>query len=161
MFLISFLLPNLPTLSKKELQNTLVCVSIKRGTCGRHRSREIEGKKQGIGRYENEEEAAADFARAVFKYRGPEALAHARARVQNSSSLVIDLSGVPPRPPILKSTGRIKTGASKFAGVYFNKAMNKWYAQIHINGKDRHIGYYKNEEEAAIDYARAVFKFRG
>jgi len=31
-------------------------------------------------------------------------------------------------------------------------------AQIMIEGKQRIIGHYENDEEAAIDYARAVFK---
>ena len=122
----------------------------------------IEGKQRTIGYYVDEEEAAADYARAVFKYRGSEALAKARVQKQNSSgSDFIDLSDVPPQSPILKSTGRIKEGASKYAGSCFNKAMNKWQAQIWIDGKCRHIGLYENEVEAAADFARAVFKYRG
>jgi len=39
--------------------------------------------------------------------------------------------------------------------------MKKWLAQIIIEGKTRHIGYYENEEEAAVDYALAVFKYNG
>ena len=34
-------------------------------------------------------------------------------------------------------------------------------AQIKIEGKLRHIGYYENEEEAVGDYARAVVKYKG
>ena len=37
----------------------------------------------------------------------------------------------------------------------------KWRTQISIEGKDRHIGSYNKEEEAAADYARAVLKYRG
>jgi hypothetical protein len=55
----------------------------------------------------------------------------------------------------------VKEGSSKYTGVTFKKAMNKWRAQIKIEGKVRHIGYYENEEEAATDYARAVFKYKG
>jgi len=29
-----------------------------------------------------------------------------------------------------------------------------------MDGKRHYIGYYENEEEAAIDYARAVFKYK-
>ena len=42
--------------------------------------------------------------------------------------------------------------------VFFDKGANKWRAQIMIEGKQRIIGHYENDEEAAIDYARAVFK---
>ena len=45
-------------------------------------------------------------------------------------------------------------------GLLIKKA-NKWLAKIKIEGKQRQIGSYENEEEAAVDYARAVFKYRG
>eukprot|EP00985_Skeletonema_marinoi_P030621 scaffold32934_cov175-Skeletonema_marinoi.AAC.5 len=117
----------------------------------------IDGKQRHIGCYENEEEAAVDYARAVFKFKGQGALG--KARDQNSS--FIDLSDVPPQPPIPKSACRVKEGASKYTGVSFHKPMKKWQAQIDIEGKNRHIGNYENEGEAAVDYARAVFKYKG
>eukprot|EP00984_Skeletonema_dohrnii_P029285 scaffold19756_cov67-Skeletonema_dohrnii-CCMP3373.AAC.1 len=106
----------------------------------------IEGKTCQIGSYDNEEEAAVDYARAVFKYKGG-------ARQQ---SFLVDLKDVPTQLPIPKSASRIKEGASKYAGVTFHKLKKKWHAQITIEGKQTSIGYYKNEEEAAVDYARAV-----
>eukprot|EP00984_Skeletonema_dohrnii_P001455 scaffold463_cov107-Skeletonema_dohrnii-CCMP3373.AAC.5 len=125
----------------------------------------IDGTKRCIGRYDTEEEAAVDYARTVFKYKGQGALDKAReqnarnkARVQNSFS--IDLTDIPPQPPIAKSAGRIKEGASKYTGVYFDKQVNEWRAQIKIEGKVRRIGSYENEEEAAVDYARALHKYR-
>ena len=51
--------------------------------------------------------------------------------------------------------------ASKYSGVHFNKASNEWMAQITIDQKLRYIGCYANEEEAAADYATAVFKYKG
>ena len=121
----------------------------------------IEGKSQYIGCYENEEEAAADYARAAFKYKGQGELDKAREQNSSGPAINIDLSDVPPQPPILKRKGRQKKGASKYTGVYFNINANKWLARITIDGKQLHIGYYENEEEAAIDYARAVFKYKG
>ena len=119
----------------------------------------IEGKIRSIGHYKIEEEAATDYARAVLKYKGQEALD--KARGQNSPVPAIGLRDVPPQLPILKSTGRTKTGSSKYTGVFFHKASNKWEATITIDGKSRYIGRYENEEDAAVDYARAVFKFKG
>ncbi len=119
----------------------------------------IEGKQRHIGCYENEEEAAIDYARAVFKYKGETALD--KAREQKSSAISIDLSDVPPQLPILKRAGQVKEGTSKYVGVYFHKENHYWRARITIEGKLRNIGCYENEEEAAIDYARAVFKYRG
>jgi len=69
----------------------------------------------------------------------------------------IDLTDVPPKLPILKSIGMGAT--SKYRGVYFHKATNKWRAGIMIHGKRHHIGSYANEEQAAVDYARAMFKY--
>lgn len=90
-----------------------------------------------------------DHARAVFKYGGK----------KQRSKDVVDLSGIPPQPPIPKSAGR-KDGASKYAGITFRKQQNKWQARIRIGGKKRTIGDYDDKEEAAVDYARAVYKYK-
>jgi len=62
---------------------------------------------------------------------------------------------------IPKSSGRVKDGASRYTGVRIYKQMNKWQAQIEIDGKQHCIGYYGDEEEAVVDYARALLKYRG
>ena len=80
---------------------------------------------------------------------------------QRVNSFNIDLSDAPAQNPIPKNGGRIGRGASKYTGVSFDKHAKKWIAQIKIEGKQRRIGYYDNEEEAAVDYARAVFKYKG
>ena len=121
----------------------------------------IEGKQRFIGYYINEEEAAIDYARAVFKYKGKEALDKARERKSSGSAISIDLRDVPPQLPIPKSKGYVKEGSSKYTGVFFDEAKNKWRAQITIDGKQRCIGYYENEGKAAVDYAKAAFKYRG
>ena len=112
----------------------------------------IDGKKHHVGYYENEDEAAADYARAVFKYKGND-----KARRRKSSGFVIDLSDVPPQPPIPNT----RKGPSKYKGAYFDNTKSRWIAIIVIDGKQRYIGSYENEEEAAIDHARAVFKYKG
>eukprot|EP00984_Skeletonema_dohrnii_P002204 scaffold755_cov83-Skeletonema_dohrnii-CCMP3373.AAC.1 len=68
----------------------------------------------------------------------------------------IDLSDVPPKLPILSSR---KGATSKYRGAYLHKATNKWRARIMIDGKQRHVGYYDTDKEAAVDYARARFKY--
>ncbi len=122
----------------------------------------IDGKRHHIGYYENEEEAAIDYARAALKYSGRKGqLAMYKARDRNKSAPAIDLSDVPPQPPILKSADQMKEGSSKYFGVSYSKASKKWQAQISIDRICRHIGYYESEEEAAADYARAAFKYKG
>eukprot|EP00985_Skeletonema_marinoi_P005482 scaffold2376_cov80-Skeletonema_marinoi.AAC.3 len=99
----------------------------------------LDGKQHHIGNYDNEEEAAVDYARALFKYG---------SRRQRK---FIDLTE--------SSKYQSKNGSSKYEGVYFNKANNKWNAQITIDGKQHYIGAYDNEEEAAVDYARAAHTY--
>uniref|UniRef100_A0A7S2LTU9 AP2/ERF domain-containing protein n=1 Tax=Skeletonema marinoi TaxID=267567 RepID=A0A7S2LTU9_9STRA len=79
----------------------------------------IDGMNRHIGYYDNEEEAATDYARAVFKYKGQGALDKAREqgardKVREQNSFIIDLSDVPPQPPIPKRPDHIKEGASKY-----------------------------------------------
>lgn len=47
---------------------------------------------------------------------------------------------------------RSRGGTSKFKGVSFDPARGKWKAQIQIMGKNKYIGRYASEEEAAIAY---------
>ena len=84
-----------------------------------------------------------------------------KKHLKKIEKFVIDLADVPPQLPILKSKGRIKEGASKYMGVSFHKPRNKWRVIIMIEGKHCHVGSYESEEEAAVNYARAVFKYQG
>ena len=115
----------------------------------------IDGILRNIGIYDDEEVAAVDYARAVFKYRSEEK----QAKAKEQRSFIIDLNNVPPQPLILKE-GTIKEGTSKYAGIYFDKSRSKWIARIYIDGKKQHIGAYNDEEEAAGYYARAAFKHK-
>jgi hypothetical protein len=84
----------------------------------------------------------------------------------------IDLSDVPPQPLILKNSlpgvytdnsrrRPVKEGkSSKYQGVYFDSKMNKWKAQMMIEGTVRALGYFKEEQDAAANYAKAAFKVR-
>ena len=45
---------------------------------------------------------------------------------------------------------------SKYTGVYWDKKRQKWHAQITINGKKKHLGFFTTEYEAHLDYQRAL-----
>eukprot|EP00985_Skeletonema_marinoi_P024853 scaffold17674_cov148-Skeletonema_marinoi.AAC.2 len=66
---------------------------------------------------------------------------------QKDDVIAFDLIDVPPQPPIPKS----------------DVANNKWKAQINIGHRRKDMMYWywynENEKEAAVDYARAVFKY--
>ena len=52
-------------------------------------------------------------------------------------------------------------GSSRYKGVSWNKKSCKWVAQIRKNSKVIHLGYYHNEEEAALTYNKAALEYFG
>ena len=60
-----------------------------------------------------------------------------------------------------RQNGAKRTGASTFKGVSWYKAAKLWTAQIRAEGKKIHLGYFKNEIEAARVYDRNAVKYFG
>jgi hypothetical protein len=56
---------------------------------------------------------------------------------------------------------RHKDNTSGYKGVSWNKRLAKWGARITINGKYKHIGLFKNVEDAASAYAAAAYMHHG
>lgn len=52
-----------------------------------------------------------------------------------------------------------KNSSSKYKGVCWHKQTQKWCTHIAINGKDKHIGYFISETEAALAYNDAAIKY--
>ena len=48
--------------------------------------------------------------------------------------------------------------SSSYKGVSWYKNNNKWRVQIMINGQKKHIGYFDDEEDAAMAYDDAARK---
>ena len=55
----------------------------------------------------------------------------------------------------------VKDSSSKYKGVSFQKATNYWKAYIKINEKQKHLGCFLSEEEAAIAYNRVAKELHG
>ena len=53
------------------------------------------------------------------------------------------------------------TYSSEYKGVYWNKAKKKWQAQIKVNQKSIHLGYFDLECEAAMEYDWYAKKYFG
>ncbi len=52
-------------------------------------------------------------------------------------------------------------GTSKYKGVHWHKADNKWRAQIGVDWGKLHLGNFHTEEEAALAYNEAALKHFG
>ena len=59
----------------------------------------------------------------------------------------------------LMNASKRKNCSSKFKGVFWNKYDNRWRASIVINNRNKYIGNYLNEIEAAEAYDRASIKY--
>ncbi|HEC65969.1 MAG TPA: endonuclease [bacterium] len=53
------------------------------------------------------------------------------------------------------------TSTSKFKGVSWKEEYKRWIAQIRIGGRGVHLGYFKDEEEAALAYNQMAIKHFG
>lgn len=57
-----------------------------------------------------------------------------------------------------RNKGKTINKTSKYIGVYYHKSSQRYVAQIRINGKKKHLGYFENEEEAGNKYIEYLKK---
>ena len=59
------------------------------------------------------------------------------------------------------NTSPHKKSSSRHKGVVFHKKLGKWQSQIRINGKQKHLGVFEHEDDAALAYNSAAKKHFG
>jgi len=70
------------------------------------------------------------------------------------------------RPATIAQNGwnrkpKTKNCSSKYKGVWWDKQLKKYRAQIWFNGNRLHLGYFKNQIDAAKAYDKAAKKYHG
>ena len=53
------------------------------------------------------------------------------------------------------------SNTSGYKGVYWFKAARKWHAQIHTNGRNKHLGLFLTAEAAHAAYCKAAAELHG
>jgi hypothetical protein len=100
----------------------------------------IDGKRSNLGYFKNEEDAARKYDEAAAPMGRP-------LNFPGESQM---------------EAGSVNCGSSsKFYGVGWNSRLNKWKAEIKINGKTTHLGYFADEEEAARKFDQAAAPIDG
>lgn len=52
-------------------------------------------------------------------------------------------------------------GTSRYKGVWWAAHVEKWGAQVHVNNRGKHLGYFDDEKKAALAYDRAAVESWG
>ena len=127
------------------------------------------GKKQHLGCFDDEHEAARAVDTAARRLRGDDAHGGRSGqnchrlnfpterevkRAQERGALLIDLDRV-------AAAASERQGPSKFVGVSWNKLERKWKAQFNHDGKRQYLGCFDDEQQAARAVDTAARRLRG
>jgi len=60
-----------------------------------------------------------------------------------------------------RNIGLKRNNKSGFKGVYWNKTVEKWHAQINWNGKRIHLGFFEKAKDAGLAHANKAAELHG
>ncbi len=110
---------------------------------------QVFGTQIHLGRFSTAEEASMAYEDAARQHHGEFAYAHsANAVPAVSSERAISIVERP-------------TFSSGYRGVSWKKQRGVWAANIHIQGRQKHLGVFTSEQDAARAYNAAAIEYYG
>lgn len=133
------------------------CTSIYKGVCAVRTFRAVislDGRSINLGGYDTEREAAIAYdvrAKELFNdFATPNITDATEEEIEKVKKMIKKVA----RPDKVNCT-------SKYKGVFFKKCKNKWQAVISVDKKQKHLGTFENEIDAAKAYNEAAVHYFG
>jgi hypothetical protein len=130
-----------------------------------------DGKKQHLGYFDDEQEAAQAVDTAARLLRGEDAHGGRSGKgnwLRLNFPTEEEVKRAQERGALLTEEDKAaaaaashRQGPSKFVGVCWNKESRKWKAEITHDGKQQYLGYFADEREAARAVDTAARRLRG
>lgn len=123
----------------------------------------VDGRRIHLGYYDNPRQAASIYDAAARHFFGHYAHTNAPKDVvtqpKDEAQLRAVLRGDRPKRPSKPRQPAIPQARSQFRGVYWERG--RWRACIVVEGRKRHLGYFRDERRAAQAYDDAARELRG
>jgi hypothetical protein len=104
-----------------------------------------DSKRHYLGYFEDEDEAARAYDKAVRTHHGEKAQLNFPTKKEQAAEEAKQQRWI-----------KCAEAGSNYRGVYWQKSDNKWIAAIRYDDKKHHLGYFEEEEKAARAYDRAA-----
>jgi len=104
----------------------------------------IHGRSTYLGYFHDEEEAARRYDIAAIAHGRPLNFPQVSFEIENETNRDASCED--------GTAGFVSAQLSRYTGVSWNKRKKKWIVNITIHGKQSHLGYFDDEEEAARRY---------
>lgn len=108
------------------------------------------GGQNCLGTFDSVDEAVALYDRAALYYHGQFATLN---RPENKQEYLDN--------PFIPNQATSRKSGNQYLGVCWHKTRMKWYAYIRVNGKNKNLGTFMSDEEAARKRDEAALLYLG